>query len=109
MPETPNLKTALSRWAEQHNVRPSAFARAMAYTPSYGWSILRGQAEVTPEAFGRFVLAYGPTAAHEVMQLAGIQIETLLPPEDNLNDLRAGFAFEETNPQDDTALADAAQ
>jgi len=43
------------------------------------------------------------------MQLAGIQIETLLPPEDNLNDLRAGFAFEETNPQDDTALADAAQ
>jgi hypothetical protein len=77
MTEEPNLKTALTTWAEQNNVRPSAFARAMGYTPSYGWSLLRGQADMTPEAFGRFVLAYGTDAAEQVMQMAGLRTENL--------------------------------
>ena len=77
MTEEPNLKTALNAWAEQNNVRPSAFARAMGYTPSYGWSLLRGQADVTPEAFGRFVLAYGVEAAEQVMKMAGLRTENL--------------------------------
>ena len=54
-----------------------AFARAMGYTPSYGWSLLRGQADMTPEAFGRFVLAYGTDAAEQVMQMAGLRTENL--------------------------------
>jgi hypothetical protein len=77
----PTLKTALKAWAEQHNVRPSAFARALGYTPSYGWSLLRGQADVTPEMFGRFVLAYGTEAAEAVMQLAGLQTSALPQPQ----------------------------
>jgi len=77
-----NLKTALSAWAELNKVRPSAFARAMGYTPAYGWSLLRGQAEVTTEMFGRFVLAYGTEAAEEVLKLAGLQAETLPHPAD---------------------------
>lgn len=77
----PNLKTALTAWAEQNNVRPSAFARALGYTPSYGWSLLRGQADVTPEMFGRFVLAYGTEAAEEVLKLAGLKTSTLPRPQ----------------------------
>lgn len=76
----PNLKTALNAWAEQNNVRPSAFARALGYTPSYGWSLLRGQADVTPEMFGRFVLAYGTDAAESVMKLAGLKTSSLSHP-----------------------------
>lgn len=76
----PTLKTALNAWAEQNHVRPSAFARALGYTPAYGWSLLRGQAEVTPEMFGRFVLAYGTDAAAEVIKLAGLQTTDLPRP-----------------------------
>jgi hypothetical protein len=82
MTEEPNLKTALTTWAEQNDVRPSAFARAMGYTPSYGWSLLRGQADMTPEAFGRFVLAYGVEAAEQVMKMAGLKAESLSRSDD---------------------------
>lgn len=66
------LKTALRTWVERKNLTAAQFGRDMNYLdPSYGWALLRGKAVVTPECLGRFVLAYGGTAAEEVMVLAG--------------------------------------
>jgi hypothetical protein len=67
-----DLKHGLSAWARRHAIRPVDFARRMEYTPAYGWSLLRGQAAVTVEALGRFVLAYGGEAANELLTLAGL-------------------------------------
>jgi hypothetical protein len=81
--ENKNLKTALAVWAQKHGIRPVDFARATGYTPSYGWSLLRGQAEMTPEALGRIILAYGTEAAGELVNLAGLTASvTALPHPD---------------------------
>ena len=67
-----NLKTGLAQWAKQNSVRPVDFARAMGYTPAYGWSLLRGKANATVDVLGRFVSTYGTQAAGEVLALAGL-------------------------------------
>jgi hypothetical protein len=66
----PNLKEGIAKWAEKNNVRPVDFARAMGYSAAYGWSLLRGEAAMTTESLGRFVLAYGPDAAQDLLSLA---------------------------------------
>ena len=66
------LKTALRTWVEKKNLTAAQFGRDMNYLdPSYGWALLRGKAVVTSECLGRFVLAYGGTAAAELLLLAG--------------------------------------
>ena len=66
-----DLKRGLAAWAEQNKIRPSEFARAMGYkSQSYAWSLMRGQAIVTAEMLGRVVLAYGGSAADEIVSLA---------------------------------------
>ncbi|PKN93962.1 MAG: hypothetical protein CVU44_06050 [Chloroflexi bacterium HGW-Chloroflexi-6] len=76
-----NLKTAMAQWVEQQGVRPVDFARKMGYSSAYAWSLLRGQANVTTETLGRFVMAYGSQAAGEVLALASttevVSTETL--------------------------------
>ena len=67
-----NLKTAMAQWVEQQGIRPVDFARKMGYSSAYGWSLLRGQAEVTTETLGRFLVAYGSQAAGEVLAVAGM-------------------------------------
>lgn len=66
------LKTALRAWVERKNLTAAQFGRDLNYLdPSYGWALLRGKAVVTTDCLGRFVLAYGGTAAEELMQMAG--------------------------------------
>ena len=72
-----NLKTGLAQWAKQNSVRPVDFARAMGYTPAYGWSLLRGKANATVDVLGRFVRTYGTQAAGEVLALAGLPNPTV--------------------------------
>jgi len=72
LPPPIDLKRGLSAWAIKNGVRPTDFSRRMEYTPAYGWSLLRGQAAVTVEALGRFVMAYGGQAADELLTLAGL-------------------------------------
>lgn len=66
-----DLKGALEKWAEKKQIRPTDFAKDMGYTASYGWNLLRGDAEFTVEALGRFVLAYGADATRELLVSAG--------------------------------------
>lgn len=78
-----NLKTAMAQWVEQQGIRPVDFARRMGYSSAYGWSLLRGQAEVTSETLGRFLVAYGSQAAGEVLALAGVVSTETLPASAN--------------------------
>ena len=68
------LKDILVVWAKKHDVTPSIFSQAMGYTYAHAWSPLRGRREFTPEAFGRFALAYGIKHAQELLELAEIHI-----------------------------------
>lgn len=65
-----DLKMALAQWARHNKIRPVDFARRMNYSAAYGWSLLRGRAEMTPEALGRFALAYGSGAVAELLLIA---------------------------------------
>lgn len=73
--ETMDLKTALVRWAERHEVSPSAFARRMGYSYAHAWGLLRGDANVTSEMLGRFVVSFGGGAVQELLAEAGAQDE----------------------------------
>lgn len=64
-----SMKHALSAWAKQNRVRPRDFARQMGYSPSYGWSLLRGTAPVTIPTLGLFLLRYGVKAADELLEV----------------------------------------
>ena len=73
------LKSGLVLWASAHEVKPVDFADKMGYAYATAWDLLRGKRPYTPEAFGRFALAYGTEAAKELMELAelpdGIDVE----------------------------------
>lgn len=64
------LKSGLVLWATEHDVKPVHFAEKMNYAYATAWDLLRGKRPFTPEAFGRFAIAYGTAAAAELMKLA---------------------------------------
>jgi hypothetical protein len=64
------LKSGLVLWADAHDIKPVTFAKTMQYAYATAWDLLRGKRPFTPEAFGRFVIAYGTKAAAELMELA---------------------------------------
>ena len=66
------LKSGLVLWAEEHEVKPADFAEKMNYVYAYAWGVLRGKREFTKESFGRFSVAYGMTAAIELLKLADL-------------------------------------
>lgn len=65
-----DLKTGLSNWAVEAQIRPVDFAKKMGYSPAYAWSLLRGKAPVTEIMLGRLALKYGMEAVKTVMELA---------------------------------------
>lgn len=78
--EPNNLNTALQTWCQARQVDATALAKSMGFTYFHAWRLLAGKSPVTPETLGRFVLAYGPEAAGEVVKLAGLAITTLPHP-----------------------------
>ena len=60
-PTTP--KAALQAWATANRITPADFSRAMTYSYNHAYQLLRGDAPITDEMLGRFVLAYGFEAA----------------------------------------------
>lgn len=63
------LSKGLTRWAAKNEVRPVDFAEKMGYEYATAWSLLRGNQPFTPEALGRFVLAYGTDEASALLKL----------------------------------------
>jgi hypothetical protein len=61
-------KQALAAWAEANGIKPTVFARKTGYTYSYAWSILRGNAEITSDALGKIVLAFGADSVKPVIE-----------------------------------------
>lgn len=66
------LKSGLVLWTSSHDIKPVAFAEKMGYAYATAWDLLRGKRPFTPEAFGRFSIAYGTAAAAELLKLAEI-------------------------------------
>lgn len=75
------LTPALRVWAKRRNLRPSDFSRAMDWSPSYAWEVLRGKHTFSLEAHGRFIQVYGISALVEIYKIAKINPE----PEQNGN------------------------
>jgi hypothetical protein len=70
IPTNSKLKSGLQAWAKKNGISINDFRQKMQYTYAYAWDLLRGKAEFTPEAYGRFVLAYGYLAGQDVLELA---------------------------------------
>lgn len=71
-PKTP--KAALVEWAEKNEVTPANFALDMDYTYNHAYQLLRGDAEVTPEMLGRFIITYGTEAAQPLVDALTTQV-----------------------------------
>lgn len=75
------LKSGLVLWASEHEIKPVTFAEKMGYAYATAWDLLRGKRPFTPEALGRFAIAYGTAAAAELMKLAelpdGIEVDAI--------------------------------
>jgi len=64
--QSPTPKTALRAWADSNEVTPAEFGRKMGYTYNHAYQLLRGEAEVTVDMLGRFVVAYGAEASRTI-------------------------------------------
>lgn len=78
--EPNNLNVALLSWCQAHEVNATALSKGMGFTYFHAWRLLTGKSPVTAETLGRFVLAYGPEAAGEIVKLAGLCITSLPYP-----------------------------
>lgn len=76
-PRSPALTIALQKYCvanglhtgKKYNYRNLAARMNFGYQRA--WNLLNGKAPVTVEVLGRFLLAFGPAASGELLQLAG--------------------------------------
>lgn len=59
-------KQALQDWAKKTGITSTKFANDMSYTYNYAYQLLKGDADVTLETLGRFVVTYGTVAAQPI-------------------------------------------
>lgn len=67
------LKSALQAWAEAQGIKPPDFSRRMGYSYNHAYQLLVGDTDVTDGVMGRLLLSYGPDAAAQVINLAGVE------------------------------------
>lgn len=72
-----DLKRGLKAWAEKHNITPTAFSDATGYRYAHAQGLMNGDRAVTFEMLGRFISAYGPAAAGELLSLAGLPVRAV--------------------------------
>lgn len=59
-------KDALQSWANKNHISPAEFGRKMGYSYNHAYQLMRGEAEVTIDMLGRFMVAYGADDAKEI-------------------------------------------
>lgn len=69
-----DLTPALRTWAKRKNIRPVDFSRQMGWGYSHSWAVLKGEQKFSPEAYGKFYLAYGLAELIEVLRIAKVDL-----------------------------------
>ena len=71
--EIPDLTPALGVWAKRNNVTPIKFSRAMNWSYTYAYGVIRNKPyKFVPAAWGEFVLAFGLKALEDLFKIAGV-------------------------------------
>ena len=76
-PRSPALTTALQEYCRANGLHTGkkfdyrTLAARMKFGYQRAWNLLNGKAPVTVEVLGRFLLAFGPDASADLLNLAG--------------------------------------
>lgn len=68
--KSPALTNALLVYCATHEISTRSLADQMGVIYQYAWNLLNGNNPMTYSALGRFLLAYGPQEAKELLELA---------------------------------------
>lgn len=76
--EQVDLTPALRIWAKRKNIRPVDLQRALGWSYSHAWGVLRGSYKFSQEAYGHFFMVYGLPELEEILRIAKIDLKGIV-------------------------------
>lgn len=72
--DTEAMGKALGIWAKRNNITPRQFEEKMGWRYNHAFNVLRGKYPFSPEAWGKFIKAFGVEAFQEVARIAKVEL-----------------------------------